>query len=80
MRITSQNDLDELKALGLATLYPDRMKITFGYATCGIANGATPAMRALAAAAEAEGLDAVVATTGCLGYCQAEPLVDVWTP
>ncbi len=80
MRIKSLSDLDAIKARGLTRIYPDKMKITFGYATCGIANGAAAALETLAAAAEAEGLDALVDKTGCIGYCQAEPLVDVWNP
>jgi len=80
MPITTVQDLDELKKQGQAQMYPGRMKLMIGYATCGIANGAPETLLALASAVQAEGLDATLEKTGCVGYCQAEPLVDVWVP
>jgi NADH:ubiquinone oxidoreductase subunit F (NADH-binding)/(2Fe-2S) ferredoxin len=80
VRIETLADLDALKARGLERIYPERMKIAFGYATCGVANGAAAALESLTAAAGEAGLDALVDTTGCIGYCQVEPLVDVWIP
>ena len=80
MRITSPQDLDALKAEGLKRLYPPRVKIMVGAATCGVANGANETLLALTSAAQNAGLDAVVERTGCVGFCQAEPLVDVWLP
>ncbi len=72
--------LSELAATGDATLYPDRIKITVGMATCGRAAGAGAVYEALAQRIAQRGLDAVLSTTGCIGYCQGEPLVDVRMP
>jgi NADH:ubiquinone oxidoreductase subunit F (NADH-binding)/(2Fe-2S) ferredoxin len=49
-------------------------------ATCGVATGAAGVRNALADEAVARGLDLVLVDTGCLGYCQQEPLVDVRVP
>jgi NADH:ubiquinone oxidoreductase subunit F (NADH-binding)/(2Fe-2S) ferredoxin len=80
MRITSVDDLEALRAAGLASLYPDRLKITVGMATCGLAAGADAIYDTLKQRIQQRGLDAILATTGCIGYCQQEPLVDVRLP
>lgn len=55
-----------------------RAKIVVGMGTCGIAAGARDTMQALMAALEAAGVsDVAVTATGCAGFCEREPLVDV---
>jgi NADH:ubiquinone oxidoreductase subunit F (NADH-binding)/(2Fe-2S) ferredoxin len=73
-------NLAGLAAEGEASLYPDRIKITVGMATCGRAAGAEAVHEALGQRIAQRGLDATLATTGCIGYCQGEPLVDVRLP
>ena len=80
MRINSISDLESLRAAGLAGLYPDRLKITVGMATCGRAAGADAVYETLQQCMNERGLNAILATTGCIGYCQQEPLVDVRWP
>lgn len=80
MRITTAADLEILRAAGQTSLYPDRLKITVGMATCGLAAGADAVYEALQQRIEQRGLDAVLTRTGCIGYCQQEPLVDVRLP
>ena len=80
MKINSIADLETLRAAGLASLYPDRLKITVGMATCGRAAGADAVYQLLQQYMNERGLDAILATTGCIGYCQQEPLVDVRLP
>jgi len=80
MKVKSREDLDEIKKAGLKSLYPDKPKITVGMATCGIATGARKVFDALSEAVEKRKMDAVVAQTGCIGFCQREPLVDILTP
>lgn len=78
--IRSRDDLDRACALGTSSLYPDRLKILIGSASCGIAAGARDVE---AAAIEAVGelhLDATVSRTGCIGFCQREPLLDLMLP
>jgi NADH-quinone oxidoreductase subunit F len=80
MSVRTRSDLEDLRAEGLASLYPPRPRISVGMATCGLATGAGAVLEALREEAAARGLDAVLVGTGCLGYCQEEPLVDVRVP
>lgn len=66
--------------MGLSALYPSRPRISVGMATCGLATKAADVYEALRDEAEARGLDVMLVATGCLGYCQQEPLVDVQLP
>jgi NADP-reducing hydrogenase subunit HndB len=49
-------------------------------ATCGIASGAKPIMEFFAEQLEKRNIPAVVTQTGCMGYCYAEPTVEVKLP
>ncbi|HUV85702.1 MAG TPA: NADH-quinone oxidoreductase subunit NuoF [bacterium] len=80
MAIANLKDLHDAKERGLAALYPAKVRIAVGSATCGKANGADPVMLALVNAVQREGYDADVVPTGCIGFCAVEPLVDVWRP
>jgi NADH:ubiquinone oxidoreductase subunit F (NADH-binding)/(2Fe-2S) ferredoxin len=80
MKINSLADLESLRAAGHASLYPDRTKITVGMATCGLAAGADAIYDTLKQRMSQRGLDALLSTTGCIGYCQQEPLMDVRPP
>jgi NADP-reducing hydrogenase subunit HndB len=51
--------------------------VTVGMGTCGISAGAREVMRAILSELEACGIDAHVTTTGCIGMCSKEPLVDI---
>jgi NADP-reducing hydrogenase subunit HndB len=51
--------------------------ITVGMGTCGIAAGARETMDAFMGELAAQGIDARVVTTGCIGMCSKEPLVDI---
>ena len=78
--IRTEDDLARLGTLGTSTLYPDRLKILIGSASCGIAAGAREVEAAVVEAVEQLGLDATVSRTGCIGFCQREPLVDLLLP
>ena len=80
MKMRTAADLESLRTAGQDSLYPDRLKITVGMATCGLAAGAEAIYDALRQRIEQRGLDAILARTGCIGYCQQEPLVDVRLP
>jgi NADH-quinone oxidoreductase subunit F len=80
MKIKAITDLEPLRMAGQANLYPDRLKITVGMATCGLAAGADAIYETLQQRIEQRGLDAILTGTGCIGYCQQEPLVDVRLP
>jgi NADP-reducing hydrogenase subunit HndB len=49
-------------------------------ATCGIASGAKGIMDFLLDEFDKRNIDAVVTQTGCMGYCYAEPTVEVTIP
>ena len=55
-------------------------RIVVGMATCGIAAGARPVLNAFVDGVNKEGLgsDVVVSQTGCSGFCQYEPVVEVY--
>lgn len=56
------------------------VQIKVGMATCGIASGAKETMKYFVVVLEQEAIDAVVTQTGCMGYCYAEPTVEVTLP
>jgi NADH:ubiquinone oxidoreductase subunit F (NADH-binding)/(2Fe-2S) ferredoxin len=72
--------LELLQRQGSYTLYPGRVKITVGRATCGLAAGADEVYRYLREETARRRLEVLVAATGCLGWCQQEPLVTVQVP
>jgi NADH:ubiquinone oxidoreductase subunit F (NADH-binding)/(2Fe-2S) ferredoxin/Pyruvate/2-oxoacid:ferredoxin oxidoreductase delta subunit len=80
MKVRSLEKLDDLKKQGLALTYPDKIKIMVGMATCGISAGADKVYEALAAKIAELKLDVALEKTGCIGFCQREPLVDVVYP
>ena len=80
MKIANLEQLKEIKEQGLRLTYPDKIKIMVGMATCGISAGADKVYAALAQKIAELGLDVVLAKTGCIGFCQREPLVDVIYP
>lgn len=54
------------------------MKIVIGKGSCGIAAGANKIQRALEENLALSGLDIPIETTGCIGACFLEPIVDVF--
>ena len=53
------------------------MRILVGQGSCGLAAGAGKISDYLEAQIKAQGLDASVEITGCIGTCYLEPIVDV---
>ena len=80
MKITSLAQLEEIENKGLTLTYPDKIKIMVGMATCGISAGADKVYKALENKIVELGLDVVLEKTGCIGFCEREPLVDVVYP
>lgn len=78
--IKSTKDLLKIKKKGLDNLYPDHPKIAVGMATCGLAAGARGVYDKLLQLAGKTKSKIEIGVTGCLGLCQAEPLVDVYIP
>lgn len=59
----------------------DRIQVRIGMATCGIASGARETMNAIIDELEKESIKNVsVSQTGCMGFCEEEPIVEVLFP
>jgi len=56
------------------------VQVRISMATCSIASGARETMNYLVDEMEKRNIDAVVTQTGCMGYCYAEPTVEVKLP
>ena len=56
------------------------VQIKVAMATCGIASGAKQTMEAIIDECKKQNVKAVVSQTGCMGYCYAEPTVEVKKP
>lgn len=56
-------------------------KIVVGMATCGIAAGARPVLKAFSDGIQEKGIkDVMVTQEGCIGLCKYEPIVEVVAP
>lgn len=88
MKVKSLADLKKIKAevqekikLREQSEHADRMaQIKVAMATCGIASGAKEIMNFLIEELDYQGVDAIVTQTGCMGYCYAEPTIEVKLP
>jgi len=56
------------------------VQIRVAMATCGIASGARTVMNTLVEKIEKDKIPAVVTQGGCMGYCYAEPTIEVNVP
>jgi len=87
-KIKSLDDLRKLKgslksqvALREKSDSPEgRVLIKVAMATCGIASGSKKIMDYLVEELDKRHVDAIVSQTGCMGYCYAEPTVEVTLP
>jgi len=82
-KIKSYDELKKLNTKFKSEFYLTKSKekkfvLAVGMATCGIAAGAVEVTEALKKEILANNLTGVtVSSTGCLGYCYAEPVVEV---
>jgi NADH:ubiquinone oxidoreductase subunit F (NADH-binding)/Pyruvate/2-oxoacid:ferredoxin oxidoreductase delta subunit/(2Fe-2S) ferredoxin len=78
MKIQSAKDLQVISENYSQKLYyPDAVKVNVGMASCGIAAGAQAALEK--AAKEFPGNNGVsINQTGCIGFCELEPLVEIF--
>jgi NADP-reducing hydrogenase subunit HndB len=56
------------------------VQIKVAMATCAIASGARETMNFIVDELDKRNIDAVVTQTGCMGYCYAEPTIEVIVP
>ncbi|MGI6550753.1 MAG: NADH-quinone oxidoreductase subunit NuoF [Syntrophomonadales bacterium] len=58
----------------------NRTKVVIGLGTCGIAAGGEKVWAAVSDYIESQGLEIEMMSTGCLGMCYAEPIMEVHMP
>lgn len=58
----------------------DVIQIKIAMATCGIAAGAKELMSHMIESLDKQGIPAVITQTGCMGYCYAEPTIEITKP
>jgi NADP-reducing hydrogenase subunit HndB len=88
VKVKSLADLKKIKSelqskldLREKSEHPEKIvQVKVAMATCGIASGAKQVMDFMIEEFEKRGIDAVVTQTGCMGYCYAEPTIEVTVP
>ncbi len=58
----------------------DPVRIKIAMATCSIASGSKETLNYIVDELVKRNIDAVVTQTGCMGYCYAEPTVEITVP
>jgi len=87
-KVKSLNDLkkmrEELQAkvtLREKSDHPDKLvQVKVSMATCGIASGAKEIMNYFIEELDHRAVEAIVTQTGCMGFCHAEPTIEVILP
>ena len=79
-KIKGLRDLETLAAVGRKTLSPDKMKVMVGASTCGVASGAQDTYEAAIEFLSSNKTRALIEKTGCIGFCQKEPLLYIQNP
>ena len=80
MEVRTKADLEKMREKGLKSLYPRTTKISVGMATCGLSTGAGKVYEAIQKEVEKGKLPINLSQTGCIGFCQREPVVDILEP
>jgi NADP-reducing hydrogenase subunit HndB len=63
-----------------ATDLKNHVQVKVAMATCGLAAGAKPIMEFFVEQLDRRSIPGVVTQTGCMGYCYAEPTVEIKLP
>ena len=56
------------------------VQVKVSMSTCGIASGAKEVMDLFKEKLDKQKIDAVITQTGCMGYCYAEPTIEITLP
>ena len=88
VKVKSLADLKKIKSalqsrmdLREKSEHPEKLvQVKVAMATCGIASGAKQIMDFMIEEFEKRDIDAIVTQTGCMGYCYAEPTIEVTVP
>jgi len=71
---------EELKSKLMINDSGKTVRIRIALATCGIASGAKEIYDFFISELPKRGIDAIVTQVGCMGYCYAEPTIEVILP
>lgn len=71
---------DKMKLREMSANPSSHVQIKVAMATCGIASGAKDVMDFFINELDKRNIEAVVTQTGCMGYCYAEPTLEVTIP
>jgi NADP-reducing hydrogenase subunit HndB len=80
MKSLSELEIIRQRAINELNLHdsPDKIRVAVGMATCGIAAGAEPVMKAFVEELKKRNINNIQVTkTGCIGVCRLEPIADV---
>lgn len=81
--VKSLKDLQEIKNRMMESINPTEpgsVRVVVGLATCGVAAGAQPVYEKILELVKEQKLDKVhVVPTGCVGICQFEPVVEIYS-
>ncbi len=80
MKIKDAQSLNRLAEASRGLLTPSFPRIAVGMSSCGSAAGARSVMEALQEESENRRTECRIVATGCLGFCGAEPLVEILLP
>ena len=76
-----KGELSDKVALRENSEHPESLvQVKVSMSTCGIASGAKEIMTYFIEELDKQGVDSVVTQTGCMGYCYAEPTIEVRVP
>lgn len=70
----------KLKSRGMSSHAEQAVQVKVAMSTCGIASGAKEIMNYFLEELEHRSIEAVVSQTGCMGYCYAEPTIEITIP
>jgi NADP-reducing hydrogenase subunit HndB len=71
---------DKLKVREKGLDSENQVQIKVAMATCGIASGAKGIMDFFIDELDKRNIEAIITQTGCMGYCYAEPTVEILLP
>lgn len=76
-----REELKEGLNLRVKAIDPEKhVQVKVAMATCGIASGAKEVMEFFTEQLERRNIQGIVTQTGCMGYCFAEPTIEVTLP
>ncbi|KAB3534884.1 (2Fe-2S) ferredoxin domain-containing protein [Alkaliphilus pronyensis] len=75
------NSLRNSSEEALRKKHKGKFRAVLGYGKCSVVVGANEVLKALQEAIASGRLDnVIIETTGCIGLCSKEPLLDIYTP